>query len=160
LSASHRGGQVSRPDQYMCDLWWTKRRWHQFFLCTLMFSTVYHSTKALQNHISGGCTIDPLVAAVQRHSLTPYIRTTHHVAEILLNCRARHSLYDIKRTRVESRRNLIGKVYSLEYIKIPKVLVMPIQPHVNSIRSLLQYGSRSLLSICIRIFPHVSVAET
>jgi hypothetical protein len=55
----------------MWDLWWTKWQWGSFFSKLFNFLCQYHSTVTLHTHISGGWTKGPLVAAVQRHSLTP-----------------------------------------------------------------------------------------
>jgi hypothetical protein len=56
-------GLGSNPGQSAWDLWWTK--WH----CGRTFPSY---TVALRAYVSsGGWKVGPLVAAVQRHSLTP-----------------------------------------------------------------------------------------
>jgi hypothetical protein len=57
----------------MWDLWWTKWHWDRFLVRVLKFFPCrYNSTVALCTHTSpGGWTICPLMAAVQRHGLTP-----------------------------------------------------------------------------------------
>jgi hypothetical protein len=52
------------------DLWWAKWRWDRSF--SEFSPCQYNFIVALHIHISSGIrTIEPLVAAVQRHSLTP-----------------------------------------------------------------------------------------
>jgi hypothetical protein len=56
----------------MRDLWWTKCHKDRLFSEFFHFLCQYHCTVALHIHMSsGGWTIDPLVAAVQRRSLNP-----------------------------------------------------------------------------------------
>jgi hypothetical protein len=74
----------SRLGQCMWDLWWEKWHWDSLFSEFFSFPHQYHSTVALSIHISsGGWKISPLVAAVQRHHLTPSTWTTA-VLEIML----------------------------------------------------------------------------
>jgi hypothetical protein len=61
----------------MWDLWWTKWHWDCFSSAFFGFPCQYNSTVTLHTHISsGGWTINPMVAAVQRHSRTPSTRAT------------------------------------------------------------------------------------
>jgi hypothetical protein len=89
------GGPGSYPGQSMWDLWWTKWHWGRLslsffsFLLSMSFHHVFHA------HISPeGWGIGPLVAAVQRHNVTPLTSTTKTGPV----------------QRVEFRRQLIGKV--------------------------------------------------
>jgi hypothetical protein len=58
----------------MWDLWWTKWHWDRFFTEFFSFSlsvSLFHQDSIFILPSSGGRTIGPLVAAVQRYSLTP-----------------------------------------------------------------------------------------
>jgi hypothetical protein len=69
--ASHRGVPDSSLGQSMWDLWWTKWHWDTFLSEFFGSFCQYHSTIFLHTHVSSrGWTICPLVAAVQRCSLT------------------------------------------------------------------------------------------
>jgi hypothetical protein len=64
--------RVSRSGQFLRDLWWTKWHWDRVFSEFFVVPCQYHSTVALHTHVSFlDWTIGLLVAAVQRHSLTP-----------------------------------------------------------------------------------------
>jgi hypothetical protein len=68
---SHRD-PVSRPGHSMWDFWWTKWHWNWSFLRLIRFPCQYHSTVAVSTYtLSGRRTIGPLVAAAQRHNVSP-----------------------------------------------------------------------------------------
>jgi hypothetical protein len=69
-----RPGFASGP--YTWDLWWTNWHWDRVSLISSVFSCHYHSTVTLHTHVSsGGWTIGPLVAAVQRRNLSSSLWT-------------------------------------------------------------------------------------
>jgi hypothetical protein len=67
----------SRLGQFIWDMWWTTWHWDRYFLRVLRFSSVNIIPSWLHAHVSSErWTTGPVVAAVQRDSLTPSTRTT------------------------------------------------------------------------------------